>query len=365
MAVKGINDETLKKINSTFTPSAEATAAKKTAADYSVNNDPTKISKYGAVSEQLLDQYLNRGEFKYDINTDRLYQQYKDQYTRNAQKAMKDSVAQSAAMTGGYANSWGQTAGQQVYQDYMTALDDKIPELQAQAYNQYVQEGNDLLNGYSAAAGHYQNELDNFRTDRAYYDSIYDKYYDRDYTQYTNDQNKALTLAGMENTDYWNQVNHDESVRQFEVSRADAQAAAAAEVSPGIEYTFAQMTTNENGEPVAMWYGSDGKEYFFDVGANPYTGKWNSDVHYGAETFGNGAQPSQISLRDENGDIITDEEGNRKFYDLHKTGITGELNGQMGDIYKVVGVSESLYVMFNWETGTYEAVDPELVETAQ
>lgn len=211
MALTGVSDNTRKKQEELQNPTASVTEAQKAAADYKANNDPTN-SKYGMVAEELLDEYLNRGDFKYDVNGDALYAQYKDQYTKNAQKAMKDTVAQSAAYTGGYSNSWGQTAGQQVYQDYMTELDNMIPELRQQAYNEYLAEGEALLNKYGVSQGHYQDLLDQFRTERDYLDNKAEA----EYAKWLEERGYWDGVASSENSDYWTGKNFDESVRQYD-----------------------------------------------------------------------------------------------------------------------------------------------------
>lgn len=211
MALSGVSDPTRKKQEEYKNPSAAVVAAQSAARDYAENNDPAD-SKYGMVAEELLDEYLNREDFNYDVNGDALYAQYKDQYTKNANKAMKDTVAQSAAYTGGYANSWGQSAGQQVYQDYMTELDNKVPELRQQAYNEYLAEGEALLDKYGIAEGHYNDLLSRYYTERDYLDNKANE----EYSRWLEERNYWDGVASGENADYWNGKNFDESVRQYD-----------------------------------------------------------------------------------------------------------------------------------------------------
>ena len=91
-------------------------------------------------------QILNREKFSYDLNGDALYQQYKDQYTTQGKLASMDVMGQAAAMTGGYGNSYAQSAGQQAYQSYLQQLNDVVPELYGMALDQYNQEGQDMYN---------------------------------------------------------------------------------------------------------------------------------------------------------------------------------------------------------------------------
>lgn len=101
-------------------------------------------SKWQPQINDAVNQYLKRDQFKYDVNEDALYQQMKDMYVMQGQKAMMDTMGQSAAMTGGYGNSWAQGAGQQAYQGYIQQLNDNIPDLYQMALNQYMNEGDQM-----------------------------------------------------------------------------------------------------------------------------------------------------------------------------------------------------------------------------
>ena len=107
-------------------------------------NKPSYQSRYDTQAKSLYDQLQNREPFRYDIDADALYRQYRDQYTALGRKAMEDTMGRAQAMTGGYANSYAQTAGQQAYENYLGKLADAIPELYSQALERYQQEGSDL-----------------------------------------------------------------------------------------------------------------------------------------------------------------------------------------------------------------------------
>lgn len=113
------------------------------AKDFSYESAPAYVNKYQSQIDQLAGQILNREKFSYDPETDPLYQQYADSYTRNGQRAMQDTLGQLSARTGGLASSYAGTASQQTYDNYMAALADKVPELQQLAYSMYRDEGND------------------------------------------------------------------------------------------------------------------------------------------------------------------------------------------------------------------------------
>ena len=102
----------------------------------------------------LYDQIMNRKPFQYDLNGDLLYRQMADQYTQLGQQASRDAMGQAAALTGGYGNSYAQQVGNQTYQQYLTALNQNIPDLYDRAYQAYANEGDNLLQQYEIAAMH-------------------------------------------------------------------------------------------------------------------------------------------------------------------------------------------------------------------
>lgn len=174
-----------------------------------IDNKPGAYqSKYTDQLQGLYDRIMNREKFTYDLNGDMLYRQYADQYTRQGKLAMQDTMGQAAAMTGGYGNSYAQTAGQQVFQGYLQALNDKVPELANAAYNRYAQEGADLQNQYALAQGaeqldygRYQDTLSQWQNERAYAQEAYNTAYSQDYTDYTNRLNMAQQALQMERED--------------------------------------------------------------------------------------------------------------------------------------------------------------------
>ena len=111
---------------------------------------------------------MNRGEFSYDVNKDKLYQQYRDLYAQMGRGAMEDTMGQAAALTGGYGSTYSQNAGQQAYNSYLQKLNEVVPELYNAAYNRYNQEGQNLMNLYTMAR------------------SNADSAYERDYNQWYN-----------------------------------------------------------------------------------------------------------------------------------------------------------------------------------
>ena len=164
---------------------------------------------------ETISQILNRDKFSYDLNGDALYQQYKDQYTTQGKLAMMDAMGQASAMTGGYGNSYAQTAGQQAYQGYLQQLNDVVPELYGMALDQYNQEGQALYDQASLMAqmdeqeyGRYQDKLSQYYTEL---NNLKDNARYMSETEY----NQALQDFNIKYSSYWDQANFDEGVRQY------------------------------------------------------------------------------------------------------------------------------------------------------
>lgn len=125
-----------------------------TAAENVVNN-PVQLEKYdpdGTVAKMAND-LQNYKKFSYDFNADPLYQNYKDQYVRGGKLAMLDTTANAAALSGGYGNSYAVTAGNQAYQQYLSQLNNVIPELYNAAYTRYNDDRSNARANYEMMKG--------------------------------------------------------------------------------------------------------------------------------------------------------------------------------------------------------------------
>lgn len=160
--------------------SEDTLKAQQTLAQIEASKPGDYQSQYTDKINTALNDILNRKKFSYDFNADPLYQQYKDQYTQLGNQAMKNTVASAAAMTGGYGNSYGVTAGAQANQAYLQQLNNVIPELYNAALQKYDMETQDLYNKYSALGnqedreyGQYRDKVADWQTDRGYYNDKY------------------------------------------------------------------------------------------------------------------------------------------------------------------------------------------------
>lgn len=110
-------------------------------------------SKYGDSINATLGDVARGRKFEYEGASDPTYQYAKRQYENSGAKAMRDTQAQSAALTGGYGNSFGQVAGQSVYNDYMSKAAGLLPEFEETAYKRHQNEQNERYNYLNALLG--------------------------------------------------------------------------------------------------------------------------------------------------------------------------------------------------------------------
>ena len=169
--------------------------------------------------DDIMNQIINGEKFSYDLNGDALYQQYKDQYTTQGKLAMMDTMGQASAMTGGYGNSYAQTAGQQAYQGYLQQLNDKVPELYQLALDQYNQERQDLYNQYALHSDKFAQEYGMHR------DTVTDWKDERDYlaedARYTSETeyNQALDKFNIDYGTYRDSVTDDQWQQSFDYTK--------------------------------------------------------------------------------------------------------------------------------------------------
>ena len=150
--------------------------------------NPTQYSsKYYDQMDAIL-RDLNLDKFKFDLNGEELYQQYKDQYLRNGRLAMMDTMGQAAGLTGGYGSTYAQNAGQQAYQGYVNDLNNVVPDVYNAAYTRWRDSISDKLNQYKLLA-----DADN-----------------RDYTRWADEENRNYTQA-------WNEYSQQSKERMAQI----------------------------------------------------------------------------------------------------------------------------------------------------
>lgn len=132
---------------------------------------PEYKSRYSDAVKNNLTNVLNGKKFSYDAGNDKLFAQYKDSYTKAGKTAMEDTVGNASMLTGGYANSYAVTAGQQAYDSYMSKLNDKIPELEQRAYERYRDEEDSAYKRLNTLIGLENTDYDRYRDSVADYNT--------------------------------------------------------------------------------------------------------------------------------------------------------------------------------------------------
>lgn len=201
-AYKNLNKAT-KKYQSTannapdYNESGKTKSAYNQWTSYEKNNKPGEYAgTWADVLNQKVTNYINQDPYSYKSQNDASYQAAKDQYTKTGQQAMKDTMAQASALTGGYGNTYSQSVGQQQYNAQMDNLSQKAIEYEQQAYNRYVGDREQQLNTINAL----QN-LDNTEYSRNR-DAI------NDYNTFLNYlQNKYTTLKSVDDDTFNREYN--------------------------------------------------------------------------------------------------------------------------------------------------------------
>ena len=152
-------------------------------------------SQYEGAIQTILDGILNGNQKPFDATTDpnynMLYNQAREKYTTAGQKAMRDTMGQMQAMTGGYGSTAAQIAGGQAYDSYLQALNDQNADLvnlawqmaQDQTANRYRQLA--AANEADATAyGRYADDYNRWLQDRNYNADQYQRMYGNDWNEY-------------------------------------------------------------------------------------------------------------------------------------------------------------------------------------
>ena len=139
---KGWHDEA-EKLSNAYGYSRSADGSRMTRLASNLNTIKNYDSAYGKDDKSGYQAVINAllggiagAKFQYDAKSDPRYALAQDY----AKDAMQNQMAESAALTGGYGNSYSAALGQQVYNDYM---DSAVDNLEDRAYSRFRDEQND------------------------------------------------------------------------------------------------------------------------------------------------------------------------------------------------------------------------------
>ena len=213
---QGVSGYTQNKINGLeggYTPGSAVQQAQAYLNQVQSRRPGSYESQWDGELTELYNRIANRKPFSYDIGTDPVYQQYREQYQRQGRLAMQDTMGQAAALTGGYGSTYGEQVGQQAYNAYLQNLNDIVPDLYNAAYNRYRDEGTDLYNQYgllsdreNKAYSRYRDTVNDYYSDLSDARSAYDSAYSRDYNQWSDQLSYWAQKAANENSAYLQQL---------------------------------------------------------------------------------------------------------------------------------------------------------------
>lgn len=221
--MSGVSDYTRSKLNGLeggYTPSGSVQAAQAYLEQVKASKPGAYQSRWDDELTSLYDQIRNRKKFSYDMGTDPLYQQYREQYQRLGRLAMQDTMGQAAALTGGYGSTYGEQVGQQAYNAYLQNLNDIVPQLQQQAYQRYQDEGTDLYKQYSLVKGREDTDYGRYR------DTVSDYYSDLSDARSAYNSERSLDQSQWETMlNYWAQKANNENAAYLQALAAEQAAA--------------------------------------------------------------------------------------------------------------------------------------------
>lgn len=153
--------------------------------------------------------------FSYDPDDDPIYDAYRKKYVLEGSRAAQDTMADYAALTGGYANSAAVTAGALANQYYAQQLADKIPELAQRAYERYSDDRSSKISlidkMLSAYNSEYKNLSDSNDTARNYANKTAESVVERDkdeYEEYWAELQNRQAYDTQEQKNYWDNSNN-------------------------------------------------------------------------------------------------------------------------------------------------------------
>ena len=266
---KLVSDSVWDTLNQSFTKPTAVLEADKWIASQLQKIQSGKTSYSDQVNE-MMSQIMGRDKFSYDVDADPLFQQALASAMNSGKQAMQDTIGQASALTGGYGSSYATTAGNQAYNAFIEDAYNNLPQYYQMAMEAYQMEGDEMyrqldmltsadereygrnVTAYDATYQHrnqmYNEAYQQFRDAKTdayntanlqlsehgqlvsdavnYYNSASDyanTMYNREYQQWSDEVNQAMKWAEMLNSDWWNQTNFDEGVRQYEKDFAEQQ----------------------------------------------------------------------------------------------------------------------------------------------
>lgn len=162
-----------------------------------MENRPKYENRYKERLDELLAEVTGNDKFSYNVETDPLYAQYREQYAREGERAMNDTLDAAAQRAGGM-NSYAVSAAAQARNYYNQQLADKIPELYSLAYDKFLSEKNSRRQDLAALRDAENADYNKYLSDMGIFD---------------NDAQRAMNMYNNHMNEKYNERNWDYNVR--------------------------------------------------------------------------------------------------------------------------------------------------------
>lgn len=186
-------------------------------------------SKYQAQIDDLLNRIYGDKGFSYtaeDLQNDDLYKMYAQQYQQSASRAMRDTMGQAQAASGGYGSTYAQQVGQQAYDQTMSGLNDKALDFRDRAYQTYLNNQSNRYNQLNAFQtqdntdyGRYRDTVADWQADRNYYLGALQGEQANDLNIYSANNNNYYNALGALQGNYQTENANDQWLAQYEMNK--------------------------------------------------------------------------------------------------------------------------------------------------
>lgn len=192
----------------TFQPSQSVAEANQKLSDVNAGKPAEYKSEHADQLGGLYQQVLGRGAFQYEPGKDPMYDQYRQQYIENGQRAAADTKSAMGNLTGGYGNTAGITAVNEQYGQSLTGINDNLKALKENAEAANIA-NEDLQTAQLETAAtqeaqdysRWQDQNYRWRDERDFAAQQAQTAWSNDYQRYSDNINNVMTVLGWERED--------------------------------------------------------------------------------------------------------------------------------------------------------------------
>lgn len=210
---------------------------------------------YQGEIDSLVDKISSREDFTYDPDTDPIYQNYRETYLREGNRARENTLGDYAAMTGGMPSTAATAAAEQAQNYYNAQMADVIPALYQQAFDMYMSNAAQNINDLGAIRGAAADALSQWSANLGLVQNQFGALQSASDTAYNRGSNKWQSDFQVE-SDFWNRGMQESQLRLAAQERA--QQLGLAMIQAGLtpsHNTIVNMRWNDqDAAALADWY---------------------------------------------------------------------------------------------------------------